>query len=146
MHQGESDEALAVPEQKRGVSRPGVQRLLGTPYNDGQQIATLLPAQDVSSALLVRSDQAWGERKVMEYGGTGQGLWGGCAPRESSPKGTTEAWAPCSLQQEVPRGLELSPLPFSSTLTELGVTSTCGRGKHVFGSSYFSHCTCTCRK
>lgn len=77
MHKGEPDEALAVPQQQRGGSGPGVQCLLGTPYNDGQQIAPFLPAQKVSSALLVRRDQPWEERKVVRYKGRGQGLWGG---------------------------------------------------------------------
>ena len=53
MHQGESDEALAVPQQQRVGPGPGIQCLLGTPYDDGQQIATFFPVENVSSALLV---------------------------------------------------------------------------------------------
>lgn len=53
VHQGEPDKALAVPQQQSVGSRPGVQCLLSTPYNDGQQVAAILPVENVSRALLV---------------------------------------------------------------------------------------------
>lgn len=53
VHQGEPDEALAVPQQQLVGSGPGIQCLLSTPYNDAQQVATFFPAQNVSSTLFV---------------------------------------------------------------------------------------------
>ena len=81
MHQGKPDEALAVPQHQLVASRPGIQCLLDAPNNDGHEVATSFPAQNVSSTLLVYWDQPWGERKVVRYGVKGQGqcaeMWAG---------------------------------------------------------------------
>lgn len=53
VHQGQLDEALAVPQQQLVGPGSGVQCLLGTPNNDAQQVAPALPVQNVSSRLLV---------------------------------------------------------------------------------------------
>lgn len=54
MPQGEPDEALAVPKHQLVASGPGVLSLPDTPYDDAQQVAASLPAQNVIPALLVR--------------------------------------------------------------------------------------------
>lgn len=53
VHQGEPDEALAFLQHQLVGSRLGIQCLLDAPNNNGQQIATSFPAQDVSSTLFV---------------------------------------------------------------------------------------------
>ena len=53
MYQGEPDEAFAVLQDQLVGSRPGSQCFLDAPNNNGQQIATSFPAQNVSSTLLV---------------------------------------------------------------------------------------------
>ena len=53
MCQGKPDEALAVPQHQLVGSRPGIQCLLDAPNNNGQQVATSFPAQNVNSTLLV---------------------------------------------------------------------------------------------
>ena len=56
MHQGKPDEALAVPQHQLVASTPGIQCLLDAPNNDGQQVATSFPAQNVRNTLLVCSN------------------------------------------------------------------------------------------
>ena len=75
VRQGEPDEALAVPQHQLVGSRPGIQCFLDAPNNDGHEVATFFPAQNVSGALLVYWDQPWGERKVVRYRVKGQGPW-----------------------------------------------------------------------
>ena len=67
VRQGEPDEALAVPQHQLVGSRPGIQWLLDTPNNDGQQVAASFPAQNLNSTLLIWWDQPWGERKAVTY-------------------------------------------------------------------------------
>lgn len=74
MHQSKPDKTLVVPPHQLIDSRPGYQSLLGTANNDVQKVAASLPAQNVSSALLVWSDHLWEERKVIKYGLRGQEL------------------------------------------------------------------------
>lgn len=67
---------LQFPQQQCAGARPGIECLLDAPYNDTQQVATILPVQNVSSALLVRCDQPWGEKTMVMYEAKWQRLWG----------------------------------------------------------------------
>ena len=53
MHLSEPDEAFVVPPHQLIDSRPSYQSLLDTANNDAQKVAASLPAQNVSSTLLV---------------------------------------------------------------------------------------------
>lgn len=59
--QGQPDEALAIPQQQLVGSGPRVQGLLGTPYDDGQQVPAALPAQNMIGAGLFGCHQPWGK-------------------------------------------------------------------------------------